>query len=187
MSALNKWRRHLRGSEAAKSPPRKEGTFGFVDRNGPRAQRRVTLHRSNFRAGGASGCRQQQTRSSARSQNCAVFMKPRKQPRFQRQFLLLHTWQRLFIWITRKWMPKKRRQVQVFSRKERQVRTQLHRHEVDRERPDVLPLWYQMSGNLAPVGVDVADVCDELQTRAQVVLVPEPPSNLKDRFHLESH
>ena len=26
------------------------------------------------------------------------------------------------------------------SRKERQVRTQLHRHVVDRERPDVLPL-----------------------------------------------
>ena len=38
MSALNKWRRHLRGSEAAKSPPRKEGTFGFLDRIGPRAQ-----------------------------------------------------------------------------------------------------------------------------------------------------
>ena len=28
------------------------------------------------------------------------------------------------------------------SRKERQVRTQLHRLEVHRERPDVLPLWY---------------------------------------------
>ena len=73
------------------------------------------------------------------------------------------------------------------SRKKRQVRTQLHRHVVDRERPDVLPLWYLKSGNIAPVGVDVADVCDDLQTRAQAVLVPEPSANLKDRFHLESH
>ena len=37
------------------------------------------------------------------------------------------------------------------------------------------------------MGVDVAYVCDELQTRVQAVLVPEPPANMKDRFHLESH
>ena len=142
ISALNQWRRHLRGSEAAKSPLRKEGTFGFLDRISPRARRRVTLHRSIFRAGGASGCRQQQMRSSARSQNGAVFMEPRKQPRFQRQFLLLHTWQTSFYLNNTKVDAEKTATGASLSRKERQVRTQLHRHEVDRERPDVLPLWY---------------------------------------------
>ena len=62
-----------------------------------RVQSRVTCHPFNFRVGGALRWHKQPMRSSARSQNVGVFLKPRKHHRFRLQVLLLHTWLRVVL------------------------------------------------------------------------------------------
>ena len=115
MRSLNEWGWHLRGSEAVKSPPKKEGTFGFHDRIGPRTQWRVTFRRSIFRASDVSGCQRRQLSSSAKARTVLPSWNRESNLASNGKYLFLHTGLLGFCWLTRKCMSKKWRQVQVWT------------------------------------------------------------------------